>query len=61
MIQAWKHYVKGLCQQLDSQEVERLRHELLDRAHTVAQAAGGFLGFGDKISTAEHYIPYSAN
>lgn len=56
MIQAWKHYVKGLCQQLDRQEVERLRHELLDRAQTVAQSAGGFLGFGDKISAAERSV-----
>jgi hypothetical protein len=53
MMEAWKHYVKGLCQQLDSQEIERLQHELLDLARKVAQAAGGFLGFGDKISAAE--------
>jgi hypothetical protein len=56
MVQAWKHYLKGLCQQLDKQEVERLRHELLDRARTVAEAAGGFLGFGDKMSPAERSV-----
>jgi hypothetical protein len=56
MIQARKHYVKGLCQQLDSQEIEKLQHELLDRARRVAQAAGGFLGFGDKISPAERAV-----
>jgi DnaJ-domain-containing protein 1 len=53
MIHAWKHYVKGLCQRLDSQEIERLQHELLDRAREVARATGGFLGFGDKMSPAE--------
>jgi hypothetical protein len=56
MLEAWMHYVKGLCQQLDGQEVEKLHHELLDRARQVAQAAGGFLGFGDKISSAERSV-----
>ena len=53
VMEAWKHYVKDLCQRLDSQEIERLQHELLDRARQVAEAAGGFLGFGEKISAAE--------
>jgi len=53
MLDAWKHYVKELCRNLDRQGVEELRHELLDRAGKVAQAAGGFLGFGDKMSPAE--------
>lgn len=53
MLEAWKHYVKDLRQQLNSQELDELRHELIDRARSVAQAAGGFLGFGDKISPAE--------
>ncbi len=52
-MEAWKRYVKDLCQRLDSQEIKRLQHELLDRARMVAQAAGGFLGFGEKISPAE--------
>ena len=53
VMEAWKHYVKDLCKRLDSQEIKRLEHELLDRARKVAQAAGGFLGFGEKISSAE--------
>jgi hypothetical protein len=56
MLHAWKHYVNGLCRQLDSQEIEKLQHELLDRARKVAQAAGGFLGFGDKMSPAERSV-----
>lgn len=56
MLQAWKHYVNALCQQLDRQEIEKLQHEVLDRARTVARAAGGFLGFGDKMSPAERAV-----
>jgi hypothetical protein len=56
MLQAWKHYVKGLCQTLNGQEIEKLQHELLDRARTVSQVAGGFWGFGDKTSPAERVV-----
>ena len=38
---------------MDAKEAEELRHELLDRTYSVARAAGGFLGFGDKMSAAE--------
>jgi hypothetical protein len=56
MLQAWKHYVKGLCQRLGAQETERLQHELLDHARKVALAAGVFFGFGDKMSAAERSV-----
>lgn len=56
MIEAWKHYIKGLCQHLDSEEIQRLQHELLDRARMVANAAGGILGFGEKVSPAERSV-----
>jgi hypothetical protein len=53
MLEAWKGYVQELRRKLDAQDAEALRHELLDRTAKVAQAAGGFLGFGDKTSQAE--------
>jgi hypothetical protein len=53
MLEAWKQYVQELRRQLNAKELEELRHELLDRTYAVAQAAGGFLGFGDKMSPAE--------
>lgn len=56
MLEAWKHYIEELRGQLKPDEAEELRHELLDRAQSVAQAAGGFLGFGDKTSPAERAI-----
>jgi hypothetical protein len=53
MLEAWEHYVRGLCQKLNKQEIEDFKLRLLDLARKVAQAAGGFLGFGDKTSAAE--------
>jgi hypothetical protein len=56
MVDAWKHYLQGLCKKLTPQEVEELKHDLLDSARSVAQAAGGFLGLGNKISPAEQEL-----
>ncbi|MCC6125011.1 MAG: hypothetical protein IT426_08620 [Pirellulales bacterium] len=56
MVAAWKHYIAGLCQKLTPPEIENLKHELLDLARNVAQAAGGFLGMGSKISSAERDV-----
>jgi hypothetical protein len=53
---AWKHYISALCQQLSPAEVEQLKHELLDLARKVAQAAGGVLGLGSKVSKAERTV-----
>lgn len=53
MLEAWKQYVQDLRRRMDSKEAEQLRRQLLDRAQSVARAAGGFLGFGDKMSAAE--------
>jgi hypothetical protein len=53
MLEAWKQYVREIRRQLDDKQADDLRHELLDRAQSVARAAGGFLGFGDKMSAAE--------
>jgi len=53
LLEAWRQYVAALCRQLNQQEVAELKHDLLDSARNVAQAAGGILGFGDKISAKE--------
>ncbi len=53
VLEAWRLYVRELRGRLASKEAEELRHELLDRAYSVARAAGGFLGFGDKMSPSE--------
>jgi hypothetical protein len=56
MVEAWKHYIVGLCEQLTPPEIEKLKHELLDLAGEVARATGGFLGLGSKISPAERAL-----
>jgi tellurite resistance protein len=53
LLSAWKHYVGALAASLSAEAKDALRQDLLERARTVAEAAGGFLGFGNKISPAE--------
>jgi hypothetical protein len=52
LLTAWEGYVEALVAGLDPEERRTLRHELLDRARSVAESAGGFLGVG-KVSEAE--------
>jgi hypothetical protein len=56
MFEAWKHYISGLCQRLEKSEIERLKDNVLGLAREVAEAAGGFLGIGSKISVAERTV-----
>jgi hypothetical protein len=56
LFEAWQHYVAGLCAQLDEAQRTTLRAELLDRARGVAEASGGFLGLGSKVSPRERAV-----
>ena len=53
LLEAWKHYIKGLCEQMTEAQKTALRKEVIGHARQVAQAAGGFLSIGNKISKAE--------
>lgn len=54
LLDAWKHYIEGLCAALSPEERTTLKRELLDHARSVAAASGGFLGLtGNKISQKE--------
>lgn len=53
LLEAWKHYIKGLCEQMTPKQKADLKSEVVGHARQVAQAAGGFLGLGNKISKAE--------
>ncbi len=46
MLSVWKDYVVALRQQMDAEAVDQLKHDLLDRAYSIADAAGGILGLG---------------
>jgi hypothetical protein len=52
LLEAWKHYVEALCQRMTEEEVANLKKEIMEHVTVVAEAAGGFLGFG-KISAEE--------
>ena len=52
VLSAWKDYVSALASTMDAAAKDKLKQELLGRARTVAESAGGFLGIG-KISSEE--------
>jgi hypothetical protein len=56
LIEAWEHYIKDICTRLDKQEIEELKHDVLSLARHVGQAAGGFLGIGNRVSAAEQVV-----
>jgi hypothetical protein len=53
LLEAWKHYIHGLCEELAEDEKQNLKHDLLQRAQTVAEASGSFLGLTSGISDSE--------
>jgi len=56
LLGTWGEYIVGLCAGLDAAQKGALRDEILGRARTVAEAAGGFLGLGNKISPEEEVV-----
>jgi hypothetical protein len=46
MLEAWSHYVRGICEKMNGREKEEFRKALLARARRVAGASGGVLGVG---------------
>ncbi len=53
LLDAWTAYVGAVVGMLDHAARRTLRDDLLNRARLVAEAAGGFLGVGRKVSLAE--------
>lgn len=56
LVDAWRDYIHGLLEHLDPVAHAALKHELLGRARQVAEAAGGFLGVGNKVSREEEDV-----
>jgi len=56
LLEAWKGYVSELMSTLDAGSCKKLQTELMDSARSVAGAAGGFLGLGNKISRVEQEV-----
>lgn len=53
---AWKDYVNALCNTLSAEPKQALKEQVIGRARAVAEAAGGFLGLGSKISSKEKAV-----
>ncbi|MBN1589038.1 MAG: hypothetical protein JW888_05955, partial [Pirellulales bacterium] len=56
LLVVWKDYVAALTQVLDDAGKATLEEEVLGRARDVAEAAGGLLGLGNKISKSEQAV-----
>ena len=56
MLDAWTHYIQGLCEILSAEEITSLKNELVGHARAIAEASGGFIGLGKKTSKAEQAI-----
>ena len=56
LLAVWGEYMVELCAALTPDEKHRLRDEMLDRAHAIAEETGGFLGLGSKVSTEERVV-----
>ena len=56
LLTLWKSYVQALAEELPAEDLARLRGDVLGRARGVAEAAGGFLGLGSKVSDAEQRV-----
>ena len=56
VVEAWKRSVRSMWPSLKDDEREELRRTVTGLARAVAEAAGGVLGFGAKVSAAEKAI-----
>ncbi len=53
---AWYAWAETLNLKLDAGERRKVREGLVKRARAIAEASGGFLGLGNKISTSEQRV-----
>lgn len=52
----WAQYIKTVCATLSPEERNALKTELLRQARSVAEAAGGFMGLGSRVSSKEEAL-----
>ena len=56
LLEVWKHYVSALGEGLGDAPRAALKQTVLGHARAVAEAAGGLLGLGSRISKAEQAV-----
>ncbi|HUP79485.1 MAG TPA: hypothetical protein VM260_13115 [Pirellula sp.] len=56
MLDAWWKYAQALARELDDTSLEEFRKGTLGRARRLAEASGGILGLGERISENERHV-----
>lgn len=56
MLDAWWKYAQAVARELDEPSLAAFRHATIGRARRVAEASGGMLGIGEKISENERHV-----
>ena len=56
LVDAWKRQMRAIWPSLSQKERDEIRSSAIDRARSVAEAAGGFLGLTSKISPEEQAV-----
>jgi hypothetical protein len=56
LLDTWKQYVAAISAQLDGAKNAALKERVLGQARAVAEAAGGILGLGFKVSASEEKV-----
>ena len=56
LVESWKAYIAAITAGMDHAARRALSAPIMDRARSVALAAGGFLGIGMKVSDAEEKV-----
>jgi hypothetical protein len=56
LMETWKAYVSTLLESLDADARSALKEDLLGRARAVAEAAGGLMGLGKRVSKVEQAV-----
>jgi hypothetical protein len=56
LLEAWIHYINSLCSSMEEKDRISMRNLIVERARKVAEATGGFLGLGSKVSKVEEAV-----
>lgn len=56
MTTAWKDYIQAVVGPMDLAGRQAMEAGVLDKARAVAEAAGGFMGLGSRVSLAEQTV-----
>jgi len=56
LMESWKGYITALAAELSADQKWHLEEKIVGRARSVAEAAGGFLGLGRKVSAEEESV-----